>query len=329
MDQRRLVLLCAVYLAVIWIVAVAPFASVLAEYGSIPLCPGTSLGWFIATLYGSFFIYPIAIGGLSMAALVMPLATALRLPRTNRPIYLFAAFYVATTFVICGLEFMASPNGLFQVSPKAILGSPEFLSGLRKACMAQPFADYPQRLASLIGRGWTYTGWLYYPGFLAQTLMQNALFTVLLAFLFYPKATIEKKAPYLSGTIFYLLGYAIFLGSIWCLFRLAYRQDMVQWLHNENPFGGDYAVVALYLLVLAVFVLYFQFDLEKLAKTISQIAQLMVFVGGVAIVKFDKGDSFFGLRASIWNIFALFLLFVFVSALTLVFLLRSRHKKNH
>ncbi|HLH91171.1 MAG TPA: hypothetical protein VKX28_22185 [Xanthobacteraceae bacterium] len=328
MAQRRFVLWCAGYLAAIWIIAVLPFAAVLLEFGGIPLCPGTSLGWFIATLYGSFFIYPIAIGGLSMAALVLPLATALSLPRTNRPIYLFVAFYVVTTLVICALEFMASPDGLFQVTPQAILGSPAFLGGLRKACMAQQFADYPRLFPSLVGHARTYTGALYYPGFLAQALMQNALFTVFLSFLFHPKAAIEKKAPYLSGAIFYILGYAIFLGSIWCLFRLSYRNDMAHWLNNDNPFVGDYAIVALYLLVLAVFVLYFQFDLEKFAKTISQIAQFLVFVGGVAVVKFDKGDNFFGVRASVWNIFALFLLFIFVSALTLAFLLRPPQKKK-
>jgi hypothetical protein len=326
--KQRLLVYCASYLVAIWVIASIPLASVLHEFGNIALCPDTSLGWFIATLYGSFFIYPIAIGGLSMAALVLPLATAISLTRSSNAIYVFGAFYVVTTAIIAGLEFYASPNALFQIPPGSITASPAFFEGLRIACGGQKFAAYGQQLPALIASGRSLTGWLYYVGFVAQVLMQNALFVVFVAFIYYPKREIVRRAPYLQNTIFFVLGYAVFLGSIWCLFRLSYRNDMGNLLAQNNPFGGDYAIIVLYAIVLAVFVVYFEFNLEQLAKTIAQISQLLVFIGGVALANRDQAGTFFGTRASVMNVVALFLLFVFISALTLAFLLRSPRRRN-
>jgi hypothetical protein len=147
---------------------------------------------------------------------------------------------------------------------------------------------------------------------------------VFVAFIYFPKKEIQKKSPYLGHVIFFVLGYAIFLGSIWCLFRISYRNDMASLLGQNNSFIGDVAIIVLYGVVLAVFVAYFEFDLEKLAKTISQISQFLVFVGGVALVSKEQVHSVFGARASLMNIVVLFLLFVFLSALTLAFLLRSQ-----
>lgn len=158
--------------------------------------------------------------------------------------------------------------------------------------------------------------------------MQNALFVVFLGFLYFRRATVVRAAPsYLGERIFFVLGYAVFLGSIWGLFRLSYRRDMLELLAINNPFVSDYLVVALYALALAVFVAYFEFNLEQVAKTISQIGQLLVFVGGAAFVDFGQTDRLFGSRASIVNIFALFMLFLFISALTAAFVLRRSQRK--
>jgi hypothetical protein len=75
---------------------------------------------FIATLYGSFFIYPVAIGGLAMAALLLPLTAAFCTPKTNRPIYVLLGLYVVTTIIVCALEFYAEPGALFQVRADSI-----------------------------------------------------------------------------------------------------------------------------------------------------------------------------------------------------------------
>jgi hypothetical protein len=111
--KHRLLTFCAVYLAVIWIIALTPLASVLLEYGRIPLCAGTSLGWFIATLYGSFHIYPAAVGGVAMAALLAPLAAAFSTPKSNHPISVLLGFYVGMTIIIPAPEFYAEPGALF------------------------------------------------------------------------------------------------------------------------------------------------------------------------------------------------------------------------
>jgi len=326
-SKQRVLGYCAVYLAAIWLIAVLPFLCILIEYRGVTACPNASLGWFLATLYGSFFIYPIAVGGLSMAALVLPLATAISLARASRKLYLFAGFYFLTTAIIALLEFVASPDAPFQIAPAAIAARPQFLDGLKTACSGGTFADYARQLPALIAAGRSYTGLLYYPGFIAQTLMQNALFIVFLAFLYYPKTEIVKRAAYLPNAIFYVLGYAMFLGSIWCLFRLSYRHDTMHLLNMQNSFIGDYAVVGLYAIALAIFVAYFQFNLEQLAKNISQLGQLLVFAGGVAFVQFDQADRVFGAQASVTNILALFLLFIFISALTLAFLLRPAKRR--
>jgi hypothetical protein len=320
---QRITIFCAAYLIVIWIVAILPVVSVMLEYGPISLCDGTSLGWFIATLYGSFFIYPITIGGFAMAAVYFPLVAVLSVRRSEMTTYVFLGFYVLTTVVICALEFSAEPGALFQVPASIISARPTFLNGLAKACSGLTFPDYQREMRGLIGAETSVTGWLYFPGFVAQALMHNTLFVVFVASVYLPKRTIVQRAPYLNNSIFFVLGYALFLGSIWCLFRLSYRHDMFNLLHVENPFFGDWAVIVLYFAVLAVFVVYFQFGLEQLAKTISTVFQFLVFIGGVAYIQFDQADRFFGTKATVLNVMVLFLLFVFLSALTLAFLLRT------
>ena len=110
------------------------------------------------------------------------------------------------------------------------------------------------------------------------------------------------------------------------MFRLTYRHDMFNLLGVDNPFLGDWAVIFLYFVVLAVFVLYFGLGLEQFAKTISTIFQFFVFVLGVGYIQFNQADRFFGTKATVMNVFVLFLLFVFLSALTLAFLLRAAER---
>jgi hypothetical protein len=116
---------------------------------------------------------------------------------------------------------------------------------------------------------------------------------------------------------------ALFLGSIWCLFRLAYRNDMFKLFAEKNAFGGDYGIIVIYIIVLAVYVLYFDLNLEQVAKTVTQIGQLATVAGGAALVHWDGAGTFFGTRASVTNIIVLVLVFFFMSAVTLAFFLKS------
>jgi len=183
--KRNPIALCAIYLTTIWVIAVLPLISALLEYDG-ELCHGTSLGWFIATLYGSFFIYPITIGGMAMAALLLPFATVVSLVRAKKSRAAFITFYIVTTLLIAALEFH-SPTALFQIPHEVITSNESFFKGLANACENNPFLEYKAQFDTLNASRFSYTGWLYYPGFIAQTLMQNLLFIVLVAFLLYPK----------------------------------------------------------------------------------------------------------------------------------------------
>ena len=110
-----------------------------------------------------------------MAALLLPLTAEFCTPKTNRPIYVLLGLYVVTTIIVCALEFYAEPGALFQVRADVISSSPQYLAGLKLACSGSPFPAYQTQLPALIAAGSSITGWSYYPGFIAQALMQNAL----------------------------------------------------------------------------------------------------------------------------------------------------------
>jgi hypothetical protein len=230
-------------------------------------------------------------------------------------------FYAATTTAIAIFEFAGSPYAVFEVDPQILQGH-SFIAGLEKACGGGKFPEYQAQLKELVAAGSSYTRWAYYVGFVAQTLMQNAVFVVFLAFIYFDKAKLIRSAPYLKDAIFYILGYAVFLGSIWCLFRLTHRNEMTVMFGHASRFAGDYAIVALYGVVLMVFIAYFEFGLEKLAKTLAHLGQFLTFALGVVVVNQNQASIFFGRQASIFNIFVLFLLFVFISAITLAFFLK-------
>jgi hypothetical protein len=101
------------------------------------------------------------------------------------------------------LEFR-SPTALFQIPPEVITSNQPFWNGLVNACSSNhiPFSEYQAQFDTLNASRHSYTGWLYYPGFIAQTLMQNLLFIVLVAFVLFPKSEILKRAPLVPGAIF-------------------------------------------------------------------------------------------------------------------------------
>src|SRR5258707_9506167 len=94
-------------------------------------------------------------------------------------------------------------------------------------------------------------------------------------------------------------------------------------LRQNNPFVGDYAIIALYTIVLEVFVVYFEFNLERLAKSIAQNWSISCIRRrrGAGQPRSSRG---FLRHARLGHEHrGAFLLFVFISALTLAFLLRS------
>jgi hypothetical protein len=330
MSHKQMVLICcAAYLGVLWILASVPLAVVLFDYQGIDLkACGTTLGWFAAALYGSLFIYPTVIGGLAMAALLLPLATTVLLIEKSRSAALsLVGFYIVATIAVAALEFGASPRAVFEIDPELLRKHPTFLADLDTACAnastaSKPFKGYQAELEKMLMAGGSYTRWAYHLGFVASALMQNALFVVFLAFIVYRKQQIVRTAPYLKNVIFYALGYALFLGSLWCLFRLTYINDMQSLFGESGGFGGGHFIVGLYALVLVVFVVYFEFGLEKLAKTLANLGQFVVFALGVAAVQTKHASFVFGHRVGIGTVLALFVLFAFTTAIVVAFFAR-------
>ena len=279
---------------------------------------------------GSFFIFPAFIGGLLAVALVLPLATTMLLSFGKCESYVLSAFLIVTSGFICILEFYYSPGALFEVRPQVITSHPAFLAGVQSAaCRDQTFVGYSSQLAPLLASGRSWTGVIYYPGFVALTLLQNTLFVVFVAFLYFKREQIERRAPYFSyGVSYDFLAMRCSLARSGVSFRLSYRNDMSRLFAISNPLAGDYAVILVFLLALAVWVLYFQLDLKKVSETVTQIAQLVTVVGGAVFVKFDTAGTFFGTRASLMNILVLSLLFVFISALVAAFLLKEQRRRR-
>jgi hypothetical protein len=103
---------------------------------------------------------------------------------------------------------------------------------------------------------------------------------------------------------------------------------MMHLFNVNNPFVGDYAIICLYVVAIAVFIVYFQLDLEKLAKSISIVSQVIVLAGGAALFHWELLDQFFGTHATVNNVQTLCLLFIFLSALTGTRVLRFREIEN-
>jgi hypothetical protein len=334
-GQQKTLLYCGIYLAIIWVLASLPLAFVLYEFRDIPLCRSISLGWFAATFYGPFFIYPFFIGGLAAAALCLPLAAAVsRVQKSTTAAPVVHAFFVCTVYVgvtaaIAYVEFAQSPHAVLEIAPGVLNAHPGALDGLMAACNGEPYRSHATDLGGLILQGSSYTHWAYDVGFVAQVLLQAAIFAVFFVFN-YDNRRFVQAAPYARDSIAFLLGYAVFLGSIWCLFLLTYRHESSLLLGTDNVRHGDYSIVGFYGLVLIIFVGYFACNRRKSAKISSaikpsramgqllfSIGQVLFLAGGVAAVELETAQAsrFFGSHASIVSIFILCLFFALTTAL--------------
>ena len=326
----------AVYLLLLWVLSSLPLAALVYDFGGIPLCKSnqSNLGWYLATYYGSLFIYPCVVGIFVLIALYLPLTTALMVGlKRERVLMLSGIFIIVTAALISFMEFYASPRAIFEIDPQVLRSNPEgqaFLAYLDPICdpntkaLAGKFDEYQQKIEQLVALGSSFSGAMYHVGVIAQALSFITLFTVFGLFIFFRKATLLRATTYFQSSIFFLLGCAIFYGSIWCLFRLTYRVDGNTLFGQHNTFYADYAIVFLYGIALLVFVLYFELELEKIAKKVSQVAQLLAFIFGIAIIQKGDASYIFGSRASLMNVLALFLLLVFLSVISLAFVIRTR-----
>jgi hypothetical protein len=114
-----------------------------------------------------------------------------------------------------------------------------------------------------------------------------------------------------KDNFFLLFGLALVIGSIWCVYRISYRTDNAAAFGPENnDLTADYTVFWLYFAIITIYITFAGFDLEKLAKTGSQIASAAGIVG---LSFTGVSGRFFGLDARFQNVLAVIVvLFVLI-----------------
>ena len=87
---------------------------------------------------------------------------------------------------------------------------------------------------------------------------------------------------------------------------------------DNNPLFADYAVLYLYLLVVAIYVSFIGFDLEKIAKTTSQLAAAAAVIGLSIAAPTGFAGHLFGVQASFQNIAAVLIVLLILVGIGLL-----------
>jgi hypothetical protein len=277
-------------------------------------------------------LFPI-FGLFSAAFLLAPFASLwliLNIDPNKRLLRRVAYVWIGLVFVASTLEFTGSPYAVFEVSPQA-LSSPAgstFLDRFKTLCTSNfvykdnydgNAASFQSELAAARANGRSYSAYVY---FLAIPAQAGSLLVLLCAFgliAYFKKGYIttvlaREQLNWEKNNIFVLFGLALTVSAVWCLYRLSYRIDNAQLFGTQNnPLFADYVVLFLFLVMLAVYISFIGFDLEKLAKTMTQLAAGATVIGLSLTAQTGLADHFFGLRASFQNIAAaLFVLLILV-----------------
>lgn len=328
-PNRAAQLFSGIYLGLIWLISSLPLAVVWIEFRHVPFCE-SSFALFLTTYYGSYFLFFAVFGWLAAIALFFPFATAVTILLEHRSVlYTAIAMYAVMTAVVALVEFFGSPGAMFELSPR-VLAAPsgqQFLADFAKICDPSKkfeggYAVFQTKLQYLIQLGRSYSSAVYYFAFVAQALFLIAIFAVFIVAIRYRDRMRTLAPRFLRNAIFFLLGYAIFAVSMWCLLRISYRMDSDAIFGTNNPLYADYLIIALYAVVLAVYILYFEFAFEKLAKIMTSIGGFLTFVFGVTLVQKGMASQIIGIRASVFNLVAVILLFLLISLILLAFMLR-------
>lgn len=167
--------------------------------------------------------------------------------------------------------------------------------------------------------------YVYYVAFPAQAGFLILLLACFFIIIYLRKPFIEqflsdRKMNFDRNNMFVMFGLALIIGSIWCLYRISYRVD------NDNLFGNgnntlyaDYVVFWLYFSIITIYIILAGFDLEKLAKTASQVAGAAAVLGLSLTAPKGITDYFFGLSASMQNFAAVLILIVILIGIGLIF----------
>ncbi len=323
----------AIFLFVICVISLLPLVVLVFEFGDSAFC-GEAVWSYVAKLYGSYFIFPI-FGVIVAVFLFYPLAIALMILREYRqPLIYIAAFWLVFTVGLSAIEFFGSPRAVFEVAPQTFHSAQgELIYGkLATICAPETFAykmkfdAYQKDLDDLVKAGRSYSSYVYYVAIPAQVGLHSTLLCVFLLIIYLKKPFIDNYLSQqgfnrLRANFFLCFGLALSLGAVWCIYRLSYRFDHALafgGMDQTNKLYVDYLIFGLYFVVIAIYIVFAGLDLEKTAKTMSQIALVVGVLGFSAAVPTGYASAFFGTKASIFNFIGMFILLLILIALGLL-----------
>ena len=318
-------------------ISLLPLSTLYLEFAGLMFC-GASYWTYIAKFYGSYFLFPI-FGVLAAAFLLRPLAVLWLILDHDafKRVFRYALGGVVALVAIASfLEFSGSPNALFEVSPASLKQGDGklFFNHFQTACSEQfsykgkydGAADsFQSELAKAKAGGLSYSHYVYYLAFPVQAGFLALLLACFFIIIYLRKSFIDqflsdRKMNFDRNNLFAMFGLALVIGSIWCLYRLSYRIDNDNLFGSgNNPLYADYVVFWLYFSIIVIYIILAGFDLEKLAKTAAQVAGAAAVLGLSLAAPKGVTDYFFGVRASIQNFVAAFVLVVILIGIGLVF----------
>lgn len=342
MRYSRALATSAVVWATVCTISLLPLVVLYFEFSGVSFCQGPYWA-FIAKFYGSYFLFPI-FGVLAAAFALRPSAVVwlvLSQPEMNRILHITLAGVVVLVAVASVLEFTGSPNALFEVAPSALQrgAGKTFYDRFQTACSAQ-FAykgnydgkpdgqgkdsSFQVQLGNAKAAGHSYSYYLYYLAIPFQVSLHGLLLACFFILSYLRKPYIDtflsdRKLDFDRNNIFVMFGVALIVGSIWCLYRTSYRIDNESLFGpGNNPLYADQVVIYLYFAVITAYVLWAGFDLEKIAKTVTQVAAAAAVMGLSLKASGVITDHLFGLTASVQNLAGVFIAILILIGIGLV-----------
>lgn len=336
MSQRRIYFGIGCFLLTLSIVSLLPLLGLYLEFRGIEF-RGQSYWTYIARLYGSYFLFPL-FGFVAGLMLIVPLGVlwlVLRDPSYRHLLVYALVGWCALVAIASVLEFSASPHALFEVAPQALSqgDGKTFFDRLRTACHSDTFVyknkfdggdgTYQGDLEKAKAVGKSYSAYLYYlavPFQAAFLLLFLVMFFLMVYFRkpFISEFLARERLIWEQQNIFLLFGVALVIAGVWCLYRAAYRTDHIQLFGGSTGFSADLVVFWLYFSVIVIYITFAGLDLEQVAKTGAQVASAATLLG-MSVVPSKYSAQFFGLDASVQNVFALVVLFSLLIAIGMIF----------
>ena len=177
----------AIILTIICAASLLPLLVLYLEFRGIPFC-NEAYWFYIAKLYGSYFLFPI-FGTIAAIFLLVPFAVLMLVLQVEnfRPILRYAAVALIGLVTIASLiEFTGSPHAVFEVSPQALRSGngQKFFNKLKTACTSD-FAykgkydgvegSYQYDLGDAKSSGLSYSHFVYYVAVPAQVALLVSL----------------------------------------------------------------------------------------------------------------------------------------------------------